>query len=162
MFGWEWHIAALWFVCCPEKLSICSNISLIVDNQNRWKKAIWIIIEKAAGRRVSWISKQVGNYTPGTQEQKCGWSRAEWRRITTVVLDESAYSFYFLVLNPLAEECGPQTWSCFKLYYISLPTELICVWILFPSHCRLPFAWFQLFGTRGCSNDPNSFSEEWI
>lgn len=46
----------------------------------------------------------------------------EWRRITTVVLDESACSFHFLVLNSLAEECGPQTWSCFKLYYKSLPT----------------------------------------
>lgn len=49
------------------------------------RKAIWIIIEKAAGRCVSWISKQVDNYIPGTQEQNCGWSRAAWRPpITTV------------------------------------------------------------------------------
>lgn len=63
-------IAAPWFVCCLERLSTCSNTSLILDNQNHWKKALWIIMEKAVGRCVSWINKQVDNYTPGTQRAK--------------------------------------------------------------------------------------------
>lgn len=106
-------------VCCPERLSICSNISLIVDNQNLLKKAIWFIIEKAAGRRVSWVSTQVDNYTPGIEEQKCGWSRAG------VEADHHSGPGWVRVgfLLPCSEFIGRGMWSCFKLYYKSLPTQ---------------------------------------
>lgn len=145
-------------VCCSERLSIYSNISLLLEDQKdqSGSKKLFGLLWGKLSAGVSWMNKQVGNYIPGTQRAKLRivtcWSKG---RISRMVLDESIDCFYFFVLNSFVKEIWLVEHGT-ALKYVACPFQL-CIYLYLNDifyHSRF-FLWCLLFGTKGFSNDLN-------